>query len=150
MQQYWPYIAITTAVIIIAALSFYAGKLLFQLKQQRRQQKAILAKRIETFIESIQTIAFAIEQQQCNLSEGVIRLVNLLESMPVLPAVECKNEYPAIYALFVEVRHLPTHETRAALSKKERAYQDRIREEHEARLESQILQEISGLKSFSR
>ncbi len=150
MSQYWIYIAVGIALLIIALLSFYAGKLLFQLKLQKQQQQLLLNQRIETFVESIQTIALAIEQQQCNLSEGVIRLVNLLESLPTIPPISCQKEYPSIYALFVEVRHLPTHDARAALSKKERFAQDKVREEHEARLESKILQEVKGLTTFTR
>lgn len=91
----------------------------------------------------------AMEQQQCNLSEGAIRLVNLLHSLPIETPPNCEREYPSLYALFVQVRELPTHETRRNMSPQLRTEQDEAREEHEARLESSILKEVASLRQFS-
>lgn len=141
--------ATTVALIVIAGLAFYAGKLLFKLKEQtQRQQKARNA-RIETITESIQTIAFAMKQQQCNLSEGAIRLVNLLQALPLDTPVDVPVAYPSLFALYEEVKDLPTHKVRAALPKEVRMQQDKVREEHEARLESSILKEIEPLRQYS-
>ena len=142
-------VALVLAFAIIIPLAFYAGKLLFQLKQQTKRQQAVRQQRIDTIIESIQTISMAMQQQQCNLSEGAIRLVNLIESLPVNPVPDCKQHYPALYELYLEVRHLPTHEARAKLPRKERQAQDQQREEHETRLETQILKEVTLLRAFS-
>ena len=142
-------VALVLAFAVIIPLAFYAGKLLFQLKQQTKRQNAVRQQRINTMVESIQTISMAMEQQQCNLSEGAIRLVNLIESLPVVPAHDCQQHYPALYELYLEVRHLPTHEARAALPKQERQVQDQQREEHESRLESRILKEVTLLRAFS-
>ena len=147
-EQTYIYAAVAVAALIIAGLAFYAGKLLFQLKHQNQKQLAVRTKRVETISESIRTIAMAVHQQQCNLSEGAIRLVNLLESLPISNAPKCEEDYPAIYALYIEVRDLPTHDARKALSKAERRKQDEIREEHEVRLESAIIKEIEPLQSF--
>lgn len=143
------YVLIGVGVLIIAALGFYAGKLLHQLRQQQRKQEQTRMARIDTIVESVRTIAFAVEQQQCNLSEAAIRLVNLLHAIPVNPAIDAEKDFPALFALYIEVKDLPTHQERAALARKERMAQDRVREEHEARLESSILKEIQVLRSYA-
>lgn len=142
------YAMLIIAALIVAGLAFYAGKLLFQLKHQTQEQKTVRDARIRAMTESIRTISMAMHQQQCNLSEGVIRLVNLLESLPISNVPNCERDYPSIYALYKEVRNLPTHEARKALSKLERQQQDSQREEHEARLEDEIIKEIAPLQSF--
>ena len=148
MSSYYLIIVII-AFSIIAGLAFYAGKLLFQLRHQTQKQQRIRASRIANIVESIQTIAHAIEQQQCNLSEGAIRLVNLLESLPIENPPKCLDDYPALFELFTFVRDLPTHQERAKLPRKTLREQDIVREEHEARLESQILQEVTSLRNFT-
>ena len=141
-------LALLAAVLIILPLAFYAGKLLYQLKEQTRRQQTARQERIENITESIQLIAKAVEQQQCNLSEGAIRLVRLLEGLPVSPALDCNNAYPALYELFTYVKDLPTHQERKQLDRKVRERQDAEREEHEVRLESKILVEVAKLKYF--
>lgn len=142
-------LALLGAALVIASLAFYAGKLLFQLKAQSEKQKQVRQERIVVITQSIQTIALAVEQQQCNLSEGAIRLVRLIEGLPVENGPNCKQSYPGIYELFTHVRDLPTHEERKQLDKVVREEQDKIREEHEARLETKILQDVAQLKSFN-
>ncbi|MEP4100035.1 DUF2489 domain-containing protein, partial [Paraglaciecola sp.] len=102
------YLLFIIALIVIGALAFYAGSLLFQLKVQTQRKENTAKLRIEKIIESIQTIALAIEQQQCNLSEGCIRLVHLLECLPVSNKPNVNEQYPALYELFIAVEHLPT------------------------------------------
>ena len=96
-------VIIAIAVCIIIALGFYAGRLLFLLKQQNQRQQQVREQRIATISESIFTIAKAMEQQQCDLSEGVIRIVNLLNALPVPSPLDYSARYPQIHALFVEV-----------------------------------------------
>ena len=148
MSSIW-LIAILLAVVIVSSLAFYAGKLLYQLKAQTERQNRVRQGRIDTITESIQTIAKAVEHQQCNLSEGAIRLIRLIEGLPVTHVPDCKTEYPGLYELFLHVKDLPTHQDRKMLKRTEREQQDKVREEHEARLESKILSEVSTLKNFS-
>ena len=142
-------VAIVIASLIVIGLSFYAGKLLYQLRAQTARQNRVRRERIEVITESIQTIAMAVEQQQCNLSEGAIRLIRLIEGLPVENVPDCSSTYPALYELYGHVRDLPTHEERKKLKRNEREQQDQLREEHESRLESKILQEVAQLKSFN-
>jgi hypothetical protein len=136
------------ALAIIVGLSFYAGKLLFQLKAQRDKQTKIRNERIETILTSVRTIAMAMAQQQCEISEGVIRLTHLLDALPLQPAPDFAAQYPGIYTLHQKIAHFDTHDKRAALSKAERRQQDRERGSIEAEYESQIIGEVTKLQHY--
>ena len=136
------------AALVIIGLAFYAGKLLFLLSKQNQRQKAARAERIKTISQSISTIAMAMEQQQCDLSEGTIRICNLLEALPVQPLPNFNDEFPAIFTLFKSISHFATLEARQALDKKTRRQQDMQREEIESKFESQVLQELPAITRF--
>lgn len=142
-------ISITLAFLIVAFLAFYAGSLLFKLKKQKQGQDQKRQQRVLRITESIQTISMALEQQQCNLSEGCIRLYNLLECMPIDNRPDYSQQYPAIYGLYDKVKNLPTHDDRKKLKPSELRQQDEQREEDESLWESKILLEVNKLKSFS-
>lgn len=137
------------AIIIVAGLTFYTGSLLFKLRAQQQLRNQKTQKRIHNISESIQTIAKALDQQQCNLSEGCIRLFHLLEALPVKNKPDFSLQYTGLYSLYDKVKDLPTHEIRKTQSKSETKKQDLQREELEAELETQILKDVSVLKSFS-
>ncbi|WP_421133035.1 DUF2489 domain-containing protein [Alteromonas sp. A079] len=141
-------ILICVAVLIILALGFYAGRLLFQLKIQNSRQAAMRKKRIFTITESIYVIAKAMEQQQCDLSEGVIRIVNLLAALPLASPPDFKVAYPNIHALFVDVSGFAMLDARKELSKAERRKQDVAREQIESEHESNVLSELPALKRY--
>jgi hypothetical protein len=135
--------------IIIIALGVYAGKLLFLLKQQKLRQQNARNKRIETMVQSIQTIAFAMQQQQCNYSEGAIRICNLLRALPIENIPDYSLSYPELHKLFDKIKDYPTHDQRNLLSKQERRQQDKQREQFESEAESGIQAEIVHLREFS-
>lgn len=137
------------ALSIIASLAFYAGSLLFRLRRQQQLRNQKTQQRIDSISQSIQTIAKALEQQQYNLSEGCIRLFHLLEALPVKDKPDFSQKFTGLYSLYEQVKDLPTHEARKAQIKKETKQQDLRREELEAQFESQILNEVSVLKTFS-
>ncbi|MGK0372510.1 MAG: hypothetical protein ACJAW1_002766 [Glaciecola sp.] len=137
------------ALSIVAGLAFYAGSLLFKLRIQQQLRNQKTQQRIDNISQSIQTIAKALEQQQCNLSEGCIRLFHLLEALPIKNKPDFSQQFTGLYSLYSQVKDLPTHEARKLQNKKETAQQDLQREELEAELESQILNDVSVLKTFS-
>lgn len=137
------------ACVVISALAFYAGSLLFKLHQQQRQKELRLNSRITNITQSINTIALAMEQQQCNVSEGCIRLFHLLEGLPMVNKPDYSAKFPGVYALYEEVKSFATHQSRTELSAKDRTEQDNQREEKEAQLESAILKDVAKLKSFT-
>ncbi|MET1219182.1 MAG: DUF2489 domain-containing protein [Glaciecola sp.] len=143
------YIAlIGLAVLTILGLSYWAGTLLYRLHAQNQKKDRLRQERVDTIMQSVHVIALAIEQQQCDLSEGVIRLTNLLDALPILPQPKFAELYPGIYGLHDKISHFPTHEARAALSKKERREQDKERLAIEAEFESTIVKEVALLRQY--
>ncbi|GEA08984.1 hypothetical protein KUL42_37450 [Alteromonas sp. KUL42] len=136
------------ALLIIIGLGFYAGKLLFLLKQQKAQQEATRNGRVKSISESIALIAKAMEQQQCELSEGVIRIVNLLNALPLVEPPNYKAQYPHIHSLFIEVSGFAILEARQKLTKVERRKQDLAREQIESEYESKVLAELPALQAY--
>ncbi|MFT6029399.1 MAG: hypothetical protein ACI8O8_001135 [Oleiphilaceae bacterium] len=137
------------ALSVIVVLAFYAGSLLFKLKEQQQLRDQKTQKRLDNISQSIQTIAKALEQQQCNLSEGCVRLFHLLEALPIKDKPDFSQQFKGLYSLYEQVKDLPTHEARKEQTKKITILQDLQREELEAQLESQILNEVSVLKTFA-
>jgi hypothetical protein len=136
------------ALVVILGLGIYAGKLLFLLKQQGIRQDKAKNSRISSITESVILIAKAMEQQQCDLSEGVIRIVNLLNALPLKESPDFKSTYPYTYALFVEISGFAVLEARQKLSKQERRKQDQAREQIESEYESKVLDELPKLKQY--
>lgn len=136
------------ALSIVAGLAFYAGSLLFRLRAQQLQRNQKTLNRISNISESIQTIAKALDQQQCNLSEGCIRLFHLLEALPIKNKPDFSQQFVGLYSLYDKVKNLPTHENRKTQTKIQTKIQDLQREELEAQFETQILSEVSKLKTF--
>jgi hypothetical protein len=136
------------ALVVILGLGFYAGRLLFLLKQQGQRQDDAKNSRISSITESVILIAKAMEQQQCDLSEGVIRIVNLLNALPLNEPPDFKAIYPQTYALFVEISGFAVLEARQKLSKQERRKQDQVREQIESEYESKVLDELPQLRQY--
>ena len=143
------WVLIGLGAIIIVALGVYAGQLLSKLKIQNAKRQQKRDERLVNINQSIQTIAFAMQQQQCNFSEGAIRIFKILEGVPIIPLPDYGAQYPALFKLYEHVKELPTHDARNQLSKKERRMQDREREQQESELESQILHELESLREFT-
>ena len=140
-------ILISVGLLIIAVLGVYAGKLVFQLTQQNARQKAAREKRLVVMFESIHFIARAMQQQQCNVSEGTIRICRLLRALPE-EAKDYSKDYPALYAMFAEVNGFAILEDRKALSKSQRLAEDKAREAIEEQHESLILKELPALITY--
>lgn len=136
------------ALVVILGLGFYAGRLLFLLKQQKKRKNDATNARIANISESIILISKAMEQQQCDLSEGVIRIVNLLNALPLNNPPDFKAKFPHTHALFVEISGFAVLEARQQLSKQERRKQDKAREQIESEYESKVLDELPGVKTF--
>lgn len=143
----WTILAVL-AVVTILALGFYAGRLMYQLKRQTARHQAAREKRIGTITESILTISMAMEQQQCELSEGAIRIVNLLNALPVDPKPDYRAKFPHLHALFVAVSGFAILDERKKLSKAEKRKQDKAREQIESEHESRVLDELPAVKEY--
>ena len=133
----WPIILSIIALGIIAGVSFYAFKLLRKLREQNTLIKQAKIARTKRLKESMVIIVKAMQNGDCNHSEGVIRL-----SMLLLPFGQSLQPYQAMYALYNIVKEMPTHEARKALLKKERMKLDLERESAEAKFEEEIMLEL--------
>lgn len=150
MNLYWV-IAFVVACLIIAVLAFYAGKLLWQLKQQTelaKKKEAALAeskaKSLKENKESIVFIAKAMLEKQCEMSEGCLRIWVLLQYVP-LPDVNYETRFPGIFSMYEAIKEMPTHDARKKLKKNEMMKMDLSRYEAENKFESQVVEDIDAI-----
>jgi hypothetical protein len=153
MDNYWFY-AIILAVVILATLAFYAAKLLRQLtKQKKLQQQAELARQQglashdHKVLASVHIITRAMKEEQCDFSEGCWRLSVLLFSLKM--SSELDLQFPAIFKLYNEIKHLSILDGRKKLAKTHRMKQDYQRITLEAQLHSEIVKELDLLQQYT-
>ena len=136
----WKTVLLLVAICIIVGMIGYATYLLLALQKQKKALQQARRNRINRIKESIEIIAKAMLNDDCNLSEGVLRLKMLLE--PV--GMSIKN-HVTMLQLYEVVETMPTHEARKALKKNERMRLDLQRESAEAALEKNIKLELHQL-----
>ncbi|MBL4823430.1 MAG: DUF2489 domain-containing protein [Colwellia sp.] len=153
MDAYWLY-AIIFAVVIITALSFYAGKLLQQLKKQKQLQQQAelsrqqgLASHDHKVLASVLIITRAMKEEQCDFSEGCWRLSVLLTSLKM--SDELALQFPAIFKLYEEIKHLSILDDRKQLAKSQRMKQDYQRITLEAELHGDIVKDLDLLQQYT-
>jgi hypothetical protein len=150
----WIY-AVVSAVIIIAALAFYAFKLLSQLKQQtakiervEQERKIALAKHDTKILKSVVIIAHAMKEEQCDIGEGCWRLSVLLDSLKLSEGLS--EEFPAVFELYNEIKHMPILEERKKLAKNERMKLDLQRMKAETNLSAKIIIDVTALHQYAQ
>ncbi|WP_273395294.1 DUF2489 domain-containing protein [Actinobacillus porcinus] len=137
----WTTILLIFGIAIIMAMGAYSLYLFAQLRKQKQLFEQAKQARITRIKESIEIIARAMHSNECNHSEGVIRLRMLLEPL----GQKRLQDYPAMWALYEVVQDMPTHDERKALKKNERMKLDLARESKEVELEEQIKEEVLQL-----
>lgn len=159
MQGWILWLAII-GVMVIVGLAAYAGRLLWQLREQQRRHQAFLekaqekqteklAERNANILESVNVIALAGRQQQCDLSEVAIRLYKLMEVLQGDKHIDFAANYPALFELYGIVKDMPRGDERQAQPKKERMQANLIRVKAEARLQSAIEHELDEIVRFA-
>lgn len=138
------YFLFVLAVLIVLSMAGYAASLL--LKIHRRNQQLTRAKfsRYLNISESIEIIAKAMQSEQCDLSEGVLRLKPLLDVLGSKLA-----EYPAMWELYQAVEMMPILEARKQLKRNERMKLDLTRETKALELSEKIQQELIELLAMN-
>ncbi len=144
----WQQGLVLAAVMILLPLALYAGWLLGKLWQQRQAQHHRQQQRNQTLVDSIQTIAQAMQSGQCNLSEGVLRLHPLLEAVNQADTPQLSTHFPAMQALFEAVAAMPTHEARKNYKRNQIMKWDLERELAESRLQTEIEDELPTLLAW--
>lgn len=146
-------IAILIGATIIAGLAFYLGRLLMQLKQVKTAQQEKVNQRNKTLKNNIYTIAWAMKDGQCEPSEGCLRIWVLLDHLAEQPKPDFQQLYPGLYAMYQQVKDLPTHEARKKVKKSELRAMDKKRLAHEAEFKPLIDKDVATLvelyKSFA-
>ena len=128
------WLAIAVGALIIAGLAFYAGTLLMRLQQQRRQQLQQAARLQQQQAEkalylrdSIILICKAMREEQCELSEGALRLWVLLDHLVPERTPDPQTTYPGLFQMYQVVKDMPTHQARKAQAKSLTRQQDKVR-----------------------
>lgn len=141
---------ILVAALILLGLGCYAGYLLVKLKKQKIhiaiQKQQAEDKRAEV-LNDIRYIAQALLDDRCELSEAVVRIVNLFAILSLSERVA--TEFPATFSHFDVIKTHPIMENRKALTKQARMKLDLERMKSEAQLEKNILKEAEKLAHFS-
>ena len=141
------YLLLGLAAVIIAGLAFYAGQLLWQVKQQKLQQELERQKRLDYLTHSISHIAKAMQAEQCDYSEGVLRIWVLLDhyNKEQTNPRDYATSYPGFASLYDVVKDMPTHEARKKYDKREIHKMDLQRWRAEKELEEEINKDLNGI-----
>jgi Protein of unknown function (DUF2489) len=144
------------AVAIVIALSVYAARLLSKVATQQKAvaaeqqaQQRVIDQRNDKIADSIRLIAKAIVEQQCELSEGAIRISRLLETLHQLGDANYPSQYPSLHELDRRLAAYPTHQAYKALKRQDRMRFDVERAKWELELKASIKQECSQLLQFN-
>ncbi|MGX2949720.1 DUF2489 domain-containing protein [Ursidibacter sp. B-7004-1] len=131
---------IILAVLILISMAGYAISLFMKLNRQQKQLKQAKNARYLNILESIDVIARAMLVEQCDFSEGVLRLKPLLDVLG-----KKLSQFPAMWELYQVVESMPILEERRTLKRNERMKFDLEREAKEAELAQQIKTELQQL-----
>ncbi|RUO71362.1 DUF2489 domain-containing protein [Pseudidiomarina salinarum] len=146
----WGWIVIGAAIAVIVVLAFIAGRLLARLHQQQRRRQEAMTKRNTSLDESVTTLARAMEQGQCDFSEGALRIVVLLDHRAEPEKPDYAAKYPALHQMYERIKHMPTHDARKQFPKKEIRRMDEEREGYERELKDAILKDVRQLREDFR
>lgn len=146
----WLIVSLVLGTIIIAGLAYYAGRLLIQVKAQNAQ---IAAKQAQyqtqqaeknlKLSDSINLIAKAMKEKQCEYSEGCLRIWVLMSQYQFEQDVDLITEYPGVHKMYEVVKDMPTHQARKKYSKKEIFQQDSLRWRKEEELAEDIIGDLT-------
>lgn len=136
----WRFFWIILAILILLSLAGYAFSLFWKLHEQKKQITQAKNERFLRVIESIEIIANAMLSEQCNFSEGVLRLKPLLDVLGKKLA-----NFSAMWALYQVVEDMPILDARKTLKRNERMKLDLDREAKEAELDTEIKGELRQL-----
>jgi hypothetical protein len=138
-------ILLLLAAVIVAGLAFYAGTLLWQLQQQAKARQQQLAEKQQSLRDSITLICKAMREQQCELSEGALRVWVLLDHLAPERLPDPELAYPGFYQMYQVVKDMPTHKARKAQPPELTEQQDKVRLTAEQELKDFILADAAAL-----
>ncbi len=157
MLTNWFY-AVAIGFVIICALAAYAISLLIKVKKQNQQLnhqanfkdqslQVAYSQHDHKVLSSVLLIVRAMEEEQCDFSEGSWRLAVLLSSLKTSQHLE--EQFPAIFTLYNNIKHLDILDSRKSLERKQRMQQDLQRMKAESESHSAIIQDLPLLKQYT-
>ncbi|MBC76706.1 MAG: hypothetical protein CME64_11890 [Halobacteriovoraceae bacterium] len=145
-------ILFSVLALIVLALSVYLGVLYGKLRAQKQAKldqdkrvEELLKEREETIIESLDTIALALSQGQCEPTEGCIRIKRLVDEIEVLRDEE---GIAVFHEMYEEVKHFATLQDYKDLSKQEAFEQDNKRYAIEEKYNQRIIKASKNLRDL--
>ncbi len=145
-----PLLILLAMVIIVAGLAFYAGRLLRLLKIQQQREQQDRTEKLHHLKQSIEVISKAMQEQQCELSEGALRICVLLDHLPEDSRHNPAEHYPGLWQMYQTVKDMPTHKARKQQDKQLTRAQDKVRLQAELELKEQINDDVGRLLVFIR
>ena len=137
--------------VVVLLLGGYLGFLWSQIQNQKklnkRKQEELQQKLDEQkkyVVDSLDIIALATLQGQCDLSECCIRVKNLIDYFPDQAQ---KNNFLVFQQMYEEIKKFPTHEARNKQSKQETFNQDKERFRIEDKYRDRMLKSLELLRN---
>lgn len=141
------------AFIIIAALGGIAAYYVWQVKKQNAQlkaeqeaQKKAWREKKEELAKDIKFIANSMVQDQCEITEGCLRIKVLMDHLD--GDLQFKPEFKAIQQVFTLTSDMPTHKAYKELPRKEQFKLDKKRYKIEDEHRELVLAEAHALVSY--
>ena len=134
-------VLVLLGAVVILVLSIVAGRLVYKVYRQKKEQEAklqaqeeanqkTLREQRERMNKSIQILAQAVHKDELTLTEASIRISGLLDALDV--HADIKTEFSAFYQLREKTSHIPYLEAWQQLSSAEQNKFDIDRWRHEA------------------
>lgn len=153
-----PTTLIIVALFIILPLAGYAIYLSLKVRkhhkehQQQIEEETRLArenteKRNNELISDIRFIAKSMQQEQCEITEGVLRIHVLADALDT--DIMLQQPFETIHAHYLSVKEFPILDAYKALSRKEQFKLDSQRMKLEAANQEKILAEIEAIINHS-
>ncbi len=150
MSQEMQLLGIVLGLAVIAVLLFVIYRQLRSQRQQRQTEQQLLddmqaqaQKQRDHVTESIRVISSAMQDEQCELAEGCIRLKVLLDH--IAPYLHEHEDFCIINEMFEATKHMPILEEWKKLKIKQRFQLTQEREGLELRHKAKILAAASKL-----
>ncbi len=141
------------AAAILLALSGVAAYYWIKLKKVQNQQKAQIAQNQKAWLDrqqelaaDIRFIANSMLQEQCEITEGCMRLKVLMDHLD--QDLAQKTEFQTLQFYYQQTLSMPHHEAYKALNRKEQFSQDKKRFALEDKYREQILIEAKHIVQY--
>ena len=146
-------VAVLIAALIVIGLAATAVYYLWQLKLQTQRQQQEYAKaqaewrkKKQSLASDIKFIAQAMVEQQCEITEGCLRIKVLMDHLD--PNLQHKKEFSTIQQMHSLTSNMATHEAYKALPRKEQFKQDKERFRLEELHRDAVLKEAKIIVSY--